>query len=278
EARLVASWDRDLGALAEELRRTRSGVREVPLPASLSATQLVRLAADPEGFARDLVRPMPRPPRPAAARRGTRFHAWVESRFEELELPLLDPEELPGGGEDDGAAHGEGTVAEITDERDLAALKEAFGRTPYAHRTPHRVEVPFRIVLAGRVVRGRIDAVYRDEDGGGFEIIDWKTGHSRVADPLQLAVYRLAWAERHGLPLEAVRAAFLHVRSGELIRPPRLPGRDGLERLLLYGTEERNAPDGPCAPYAPSGSGGPYGTGGAAADSGGTGGTDRLGT
>ncbi|MGY1453301.1 ATP-dependent DNA helicase [Streptomyces sp. SS8] len=242
DARTVASWDRDMEALTAELRRARSGVREVPLPPALSATQLVRLAADPEGFARDLARPMPRPPRPAAARRGARFHAWVESRFEELELPLHDPEELPGGGEE-GEAYPGGDDG-IADEKDLAALKEAFGRTPYAHRTPYRVEAPFRLVLAGRVIRGRIDAVYRDADGR-FEIIDWKTGHSGRADPLQLAVYRLAWAERHGLPPEAVGAAFLHVRSGELVRPARLPGRAGLERLLLYGAEDiEGAEDG----------------------------------
>ncbi|SFJ92854.1 ATP-dependent DNA helicase [Streptomyces pini] len=239
EARTVASWDRDMEALTAELRRARSGAREVPLPPALSATQLVRLAADPEGFARDLARPMPRPPRPAAARRGARFHAWVESRFEELELPLHDPEELPGGGEEGEAYPGDDGIA---DEKDLAALKEAFGRTPYAHRIPYRVEAPFRLVLAGRVIRGRIDAVYRDGEGR-FEIIDWKTGHSGRADPLQLAVYRLAWAERHGLPPEAVSAAFLHVRSGELVRPARLPGRAGLERLLLHGTEDTAVPD-----------------------------------
>ncbi|CAL9518270.1 ATP-dependent DNA helicase Rep [Streptomyces sp. enrichment culture] len=276
DARTVASWDRDMEALTAELRRARSGVREVPLPPALSATQLVRLAADPEGFARDLARPMPRPPRPAAARRGARFHAWVESRFEELELPLHDPEELPGG-EDEGGTYPGGGDTGIADEKDLAALKEAFGRTPYAHRTPYRVEAPFRLVLAGRVVRGRIDAVYRDEEGR-FEIIDWKTGHSGRADPLQLAVYRLAWAERHGLPPEAVRAAFLHVRSGELVRPARLPGRAGLERLLLHGADDTDGTDGtgdmeaPGVPDIPGGREAPGVRRDAAADSG-TGGT-----
>ncbi|WP_079138723.1 ATP-dependent helicase, partial [Actinacidiphila rubida] len=45
EARLAASWDRDLDALAGELRRARAKVHDVPLPASLTATQLLRLAA-----------------------------------------------------------------------------------------------------------------------------------------------------------------------------------------------------------------------------------------
>ncbi|MFD8523227.1 UvrD-helicase domain-containing protein [Streptomyces capillispiralis] len=222
EARTVASWDRDLDALTGELLRTRESVTEVRLPASLTASQLLRLAADPDGFARELARPMPRPPQPAA-RRGTRFHAWVEARFEELTLPLLDPDELPG------------SDAEIDDERDLEALKEAFERTEYAHRTPHRVEAPFQLSLAGRVVRGRIDAVYKEGDGDGttYEIVDWKTSRGRTADPLQLAVYRLAWAEQQGVPLETVTAAFLYVRTGEVVRPDPLPGRAELERLLL---------------------------------------------
>lgn len=224
EARLAASWDRDLDALAGELRRARATVREVPLPPVLSASQLLRLAADPDGFARDLARPMPRPPQPAA-RRGTRFHAWVESRFEALPLPLLGPDELPGG-DDDGL--------EITDEQDLAELKEAFARTEYARRTPYRVEVPVQVVLAGRTIRGRIDAVYRERapEGHRYEIVDWKTGRSQDADPLQLAIYRLAWAEQYGVPLSAVTAGFLYVRDGEVVRPAALPGRAELERIL----------------------------------------------
>ncbi|MFF3768298.1 UvrD-helicase domain-containing protein [Streptomyces sp. NPDC001922] len=241
EARAVASWDRDLEALTGELRRARAAVRDVPVPPALSTSQLLRLAADPDGFAQELARPMPRPPQPAA-RRGTRFHAWVESRFEELPLPMLGPDELPGGldGPDDR------TDPDIRDEHDLTALKEAFERTPYAHRTPYRVEEPFQLTLAGRLIRGRIDAVYRERgpDGDRYEIVDWKTGRGRTADPLQLAVYRLAWAERHGLPLSAVTASFLHVRSGEVVRPPGLPDRAALERLLLSGAAQP-VPGGP---------------------------------
>ncbi|MGW1509214.1 ATP-dependent helicase [Streptomyces sp. NPDC002394] len=227
DSKTIASWDRDLTALTTELRRTRATTRDVLLPAYLSASQVLRLAADPDGFAQELARPMPKAPQPAA-RRGTRFHAWVESRFEELPLPFLGPEELPGGEEFAGEP-------EILDERDLDELKEAFARTPYAHRTPYRVEVPVHLSLAGRVVRGRIDAVYRDPDSGAYEIVDWKTSRDRSADPLQLAIYRLAWAEQHGLAPEEVAAAFVYVRTGEVARPTRLPGRAELEALLLDG-------------------------------------------
>jgi DNA helicase-2/ATP-dependent DNA helicase PcrA len=233
EARTVASWDRDLDALAEELLIARQAVTEVRLPASLTATELLRLHEDPDGFARELARPMPRPPQPAA-RRGTRFHAWVESRFEALRLPMLEPDELPG------------TDAEIEDERDLEALKEAFGRTEYARRTPYRVEAPFQLDLAGRVVRGRIDAVYRETEGeeARYEIVDWKTHRAPTADPLQLAVYRLAWAEQQGVPVESVTASFLYVRTGEVVRPADLPGRRELERLLTGDLPEETGESG----------------------------------
>lgn len=232
EARTIASWDRDLDALSGELLRARALVTDVPLPPSLTASQMLRLAADPDGLAQELARPMPRPPQPAA-RRGTRFHAWVEARFEELRLPMLEPEELPG------------SDAEVADERDLEALKDAFERTAYAHRTPYRVEVPFQLAIAGRVVRGRIDAVYRADDGDGaaYEIVDWKTGHHTTGDPLQLALYRLAWAEHQGVALEAVSAAFLYVRSGEVVRPEGLPDRAALERLLLDEPSSREPAD-----------------------------------
>ncbi|MEV4790511.1 UvrD-helicase domain-containing protein [Streptomyces tuirus] len=236
EARTIASWDRDLDALTGELLRARDSVTEVPLPTSLTASQLLLLAADPDGLAQELARPMPRPPQPAA-RRGTRFHAWVEARFEALTLPMLEPEELPG------------SEAEISDERDLESLKEAFEQTEYAHRTPYRVEVPFQLALAGRVVRGRIDAVYKVGDGerATYEIVDWKTNRARTADPLQLAVYRIAWAEQQGVPPESVTAAFLYVRSGEIVRPGGLPDRAALERLLSEeppGEEPHSEEDG----------------------------------
>lgn len=182
---------------------------------------------------------MPKPPQPAA-RQGTRFHAWVESRFDELPLPhldVLDPlADLPGSGFGQ-----DGSDQDIADEADLDSLKAAFERSEYADRTPYRMEVPVQLTLAGRVIRGRIDAVYRDPDGG-YEIVDWKTGRTTEADPLQLAVYRLAWAEATDTPLAEVTAAFLHVRSGRVIRPRNLPGRARLERILQGKTDTESDP------------------------------------
>ena len=107
----------------------------------------------------------------------------------------------------------------------------AFEEGPFADRVPHAVEAPFALVLAGQVVRGRIDAVY-DEPDGGFLLVDWKTNRHEDADPLQLALYRLAWAELRGVPLEKVRAAFHYVRTGKTVEPEDLPDRQALEAML----------------------------------------------
>ena len=219
ERELLDRLDREATLLLDEERLVRRGFREVLLPTALTASQLLRLQADPDGFARELARPVPRRPAPAA-RRGTRFHAWVEALFEQR--PLLDPDELPGA-EDDGRA----------DDADLLALQEAFLASPYSLRRPHAMEVPFALPLAGRVIRGRIDAVYKmkELDGPAWEVIDWKTGNE-PADPLQLAVYRLAWAALVGVDPSQVRAAFLYVRTGELVVHEDLPGLQDLADLL----------------------------------------------
>jgi DNA helicase-2/ATP-dependent DNA helicase PcrA len=216
EASIVAEWDAELERLVAEARQERATDIDVPLPSSLSATSLAKLRDDPAAFARDLARPMPRPPS-AAARFGTRFHAYVEARFGQQQLIGLD--ELPGAGD-----------AEI-DEVELRELVAAFETGEFADRVPHAVEPPFALVLDGQVVRGRIDAVYAEPDGS-FLVVDWKTNRTENADPLQLAIYRLAWAELTGVPLEKVRAAFHYVRSGRTVAPEDLPARADLEKLL----------------------------------------------
>jgi len=219
----VAGWDRDLSALLDEARRAHHKDLDVPLPDSLSASAVVRLAKDPDGLARDLARPMPRPPAPAATR-GTRFHAWVESLFGER--PLLDRTDLVGAADDD-----------LVPDESLTALQDAFLAGPYAVQAPYRIEAPFQLVLDGRVIRGRIDAVYRTVSDDGLEqydVIDWKTGR-QLADPLQLAVYRAAWARIAQVPEEQVRGGFYYVATGEIAWQAGLPGAVDLAQLLSGG-------------------------------------------
>ena len=63
----------------------------------------------------------------------------------------------------------------------LAALQAAFTASPWASRTPVDVEVPFEMTIGDVVVRGRIDAVFADPDGGAT-VVDWKTGEPPATD------------------------------------------------------------------------------------------------
>ena len=157
-----------------------------------------------------------------AARFGTRFHAWVESYFGQQ--PLLDPDDLPGAADED-----------IVDDTDLTELMDAFRIGPYGETTPYEIEAPFALAIGGRVIRGRIDAVYqvvRPDGSRGYDVIDWKTNRSESADPLQLAIYRVAWAELLGIPVDQVTAAFYYVRTADIIRPENLPTKQELTMLL----------------------------------------------
>jgi DNA helicase-2/ATP-dependent DNA helicase PcrA len=213
----VEQWDREIERLLAEARASRTNDVVVPMPATLSATTMLRLREDADGLARDLARPMPRKPSPSA-RFGTRFHAWVEAHVGQQQL--LDPDDLPGRADLD-----------ISGDAELRELIEAFTAGPFGDRPCHQVEAPFTLVLGGQVVRGRIDAVYALDDGG-FLVVDWKTNRQQSADPLQLAVYRLAWAELSGLPVDRVQAGFFYVRTSELVTFDDLPERTELERLV----------------------------------------------
>jgi DNA helicase-2/ATP-dependent DNA helicase PcrA len=214
ERALLAELDQETRLLLDEQLTARAPARLVALPTGLTATQVMKLRADPDGLARELVRPMPRRPVPAASR-GIRFHAWVEEVFERR--PLLDHEDLPGA-ED-----------EYLDDTELRALKDAFLTGPYGARQPYAVEAPFELPLGGRVVRGRIDAVY-DLGAGRYEVVDWKTG-STPADPVQLALYRLAWSRLCRIPPEEVNAAFYYVLTSRVVRPELLTEAQLIELL-----------------------------------------------
>jgi DNA helicase-2/ATP-dependent DNA helicase PcrA len=157
-------------------------------------------------------------------RRGTAFHAWLESTV--FGLPqLLDPDDLPGAA-DQGAG--------VDD--DLRALQDAFRASSWWGREPAEIEVPFEMAVGGLLVRGRIDAVFAEADGG-WDVVDWKTGRrptgaGAAAAAVQLAAYRLAWHQLTGAPLEQVRAAFCYVRDGVTVRPADLLDAEALRALV----------------------------------------------
>lgn len=219
-------WAADVTTLLAERAAVDNGRQEVELPGSLSVSALVELADDPQALARRLRRPVPVEPAPAM-RRGTAFHQWLERFFRGA--ALLDVRDLPGAG-DRWATH----------DADFDELRRQFLASPWANKVPEEIEVPFATRIAGIGIRGRIDAVFADQDGG-LTVVDWKTGRpppaaKRSAAAVQLACYRLAIAGLTNLPLTSVRAAFHYVPTGTTIAPVDLLDAAGIERLVQAAT------------------------------------------
>lgn len=209
------SWIRDAQALINELHRSREKA-EVLLPPRLSVSTLVALRENPEELALSIRRPMPRP-QDQYSRRGTVFHLWVEKHFGQG--TLFDDEDLD-------------PVDPLESDQTLEGLKASWLASEWGDRQPFAVEVPFETVLAGTLVRGRIDAVYKS--GDNFEVVDWKTGLKRLGESatVQLAVYRLAWAKLQGIDLSRVSGAFHYVPTGLTDRPMDLLDENGLIALI----------------------------------------------
>ncbi|MEJ5944901.1 ATP-dependent DNA helicase [Pseudokineococcus basanitobsidens] len=202
-------WSDEVDLLLAERDAARRATTDVELPPHLSASRVVALARDPAALALAVRRPVPSAPA-RAARRGTAFHAWLERRWGAT--PLVDLDDLPGA-QDEGAAGDDA----------LPALQAAFEASEWATRVPVAVEVPVETTVDGTVLRGRVDAVFATP-GGGYEVVDWKTGRppgpgEERAAAVQLAVYRLAWSRVTGAPLQDVSAAFFYAAAGRTVRP-----------------------------------------------------------
>jgi DNA helicase-2/ATP-dependent DNA helicase PcrA len=224
-----ADWSREVDLLLAERDAGRSARLEVELPAHLSASQAVALAADPRALAARMRRPLPQPPSPQA-RRGSAFHAWLERRFGAA--ALVDVDDLPGAADP--------AVIEDVEAAELAELQARFLASEWAARRPEAVEVAVETPVGDLVLRGRIDAVFRREDGG-WDVVDWKTGsppapRDASSRAVQLAVYRLAWARLHGVALDRVSAAFFYAAIGATVRPVDLLDEPGLLALIDAAT------------------------------------------
>lgn len=220
------------GRWSDEVRKAlaRQEGRALPapveLPTHISASLMVELTEDSAAVARRLRRPVPRRPG-SAARRGTAFHAWIEEFYGTT--GMLDLGEFPGAAD-----------SFVDEGLQLETLTEIFRKSRWADRVPYGIEVPVETRVESVVVRGRIDAVFRDDDGG-WDLIDWKTGRppamgSREAKSIQLAVYRLAWSRLLGVPLDSVRAAFYYVAEDLLVRPHDLADGSALEGIIRRAT------------------------------------------
>ncbi|MDQ3985581.1 MAG: ATP-dependent helicase [Actinomycetota bacterium] len=179
---LIETYERDLQIIATAEKPAVSS--EPAVPDIISATSLVRLEND-EITSWDLARPLPE--RPTAARRiGTEVHRVIEERSRGISA---FPEE-----------HELDEPSEVTEPGVVAQMLARWEELGYGERKiatlpsgEPMLELPFTLKRDGRIVRGRIDAVYETADGG-LEIVDFKTGRrfEKKEGADQLEVYKQA--------------------------------------------------------------------------------------
>jgi DNA helicase-2/ATP-dependent DNA helicase PcrA len=214
-------WGTELDLLLAERAARLDANSYVELPSRVPASRFKDFVTDPASVARGLRRPMPEKPY-RATRLGTLFHSWVEERsgwggaFEELDTLVTeaDVDDTP------------------IDAQQLAALQRTFEHSAWASVKPIEVEREIHLVLDGQVIICKIDAVYAlpaiDGSPERYQVVDWKTGKAPRDDAdldekqLQLALYRLAYAQWRGIDPTLIDAVFYYVADDRVITPRHL--------------------------------------------------------
>lgn len=250
--RRAQDWEREADLLMRLAEHTEPVLAE-QLPGHLSASTFIRLSEDPQGTVHELLRPVPQRPSRAATI-GTEVHALIEEHFEVV--PSADPLEapeaedtlgvtLPGAVEPAGETAPEEVAGEehlefaeglpqdaLFDELSLAeeseqdssvrSLWERFAASEWGSpgwkERIWAVEYPVETHVEGVSLRGRIDAVFRTEDGDGerWILVDWKTGRRPKAADMQarrfqLGLYRIAFSRIMGIDPERISTVFVYL-------------------------------------------------------------------
>ncbi|HEX2158898.1 MAG TPA: ATP-dependent DNA helicase [Actinomycetes bacterium] len=203
--------------LLDAARVDLTAVRVEP-PRILSVIQVLDYARCPRDFYWSVVRPLPSAPKPAA-RLGSVVHRLLERRARNLP-DLLDTDDRPGG-------HLAPELIERA-SRNVAA-------TRYASLPPPEAEAGVILRLGPWVIRGRIDAIFRQPgaEGAEVELVDWKTGQ-RVDETMggldQLAVYALALRELGKLPGDRCLVSYCYLGGEEPVTDTRTLGPADLDQ------------------------------------------------
>jgi DNA helicase-2/ATP-dependent DNA helicase PcrA len=153
------------------------------------------------------LRPTPTKPY-RATRTGTLFHSWVEDFL---------VSEVDNAGTD--------SIAELT---------EVFKNSRFVDLDFADVETEINLTHGVNTFVCKLDAVFKR--GDRYEIVDWKTGsppetkQQEKEMTLQLALYRFAYSELKGIPIEKIDVSFFFVADNTELRPESIPGPDELMR------------------------------------------------
>lgn len=239
--------------LAEREERDRG--RLLAAPTRIPASRFKDYVTDFAGTVSQIDRPLPERPY-TQTRIGTLFHQWVEQRSGMAGAGSSTDDALWESDDElwDGLAFADaGSETEVSaeDEAALARLRDIFLRSEWAQLRPLEVETEIDFAMPtpegapGHIVICKLDAVY--ERDGRIEIVDWKTGKApRTAAEkeqrmLQLALYRVAYHRRHGVPLDKIDVALFYVVDDLVIRDDRVYSEEELVQRWNAARAERRA-------------------------------------
>jgi RecB family exonuclease len=142
-----------------------------------------------------------------------RYHSSGGRTLDEL-LGLLEAGWRRGG-------FGSGDEERQLREKADSALRRYYGRCEAEPSEPVWFERSFQFRLGAHTLRGRVDRVDR-LPGGGYELIDYKTGRpksrAQLREDVQLALY--AVGAREAWHLDASQQAYLYVLDDEKVPLP----------------------------------------------------------
>jgi DNA helicase-2/ATP-dependent DNA helicase PcrA len=170
-------------------------------PRALNVTSIVTYAQCPKKFYWSFIRPLPRRSS-RAARIGTVVHSWIEQEGKG-QGTLIDQDEFEERGPE-------------LDHETVTQLKNAFRASRFNELMPVMAERSISLVVGDHIVQGRMDAVF-ERPGGGWEIVDWKSGRGpeeEGAERWQLDLYALAAQEIWGKKPDELTVTFVYLGDG----------------------------------------------------------------
>ena len=213
----------DIDLLLLEREASFSQLLETSLPVRIPASSFKDFIGDFESTAQRIRRPMPQAPY-KQTRSGTLFHAWVEKQFGLVHFSGEEISEDSDSKNIDSLAH-----------ENIEQLQKNFLGSRFAKMKPLEIEREIQFTIGQNTFICKLDAVFATD--GGVLIVDWKTGKApkNQADEklrsLQLALYRLAYSQFTGLPMDQIEVCFYFVAENLELVPAAIADEKELMQL-----------------------------------------------
>jgi len=217
----VTGWEDELAALRRDVRAIPDEPRPehvLPAPETHSPSSLMDLETCPRRYYHTYIFPIPilEEGVEEAQDYGSIVHAYIEGGMQG-EPPKVSRNGRIGDGHTSPKEPWRAFDASEYGRR-AAEYPLYEGSEPPKTGPARMVEVSFALPIENTEIRGRIDAIFIDEDGT-FHIVDWKTGrpYESYKTRLQLPLYALAANRLWGVEPGEMRLAYAFVPGDAIV-------------------------------------------------------------